>query len=450
MEPPATYHLLLTLPLGFVVKEFTLGIALVLGTMGLLLFLSALVSASEVAFFSLKPADLEKLRESVSRTSKAILQLLDKPKRLLATQLIAINFLNIGVVVLSEFVMDELFDFSANPTLGFVIQVVVVTFLILLFAEVIPKVYANRHASATASLMAFPTLFIQKIFWPFSSLLMATTRFIDKRVKKRGVSISVEELSHALDITQDKATSDSEKKLLRGIVQFGNMDVKQIMKARLDVIAFEMDMPFSKLLDAIRNSGFSRVPVYKGTLDKISGVLYIKDLLAHLDKGDDFKWNTLIRQPFFVPENKMLDDLLREFQHKKIHLAIVVDEYGGTSGIVTLEDIIEEIVGEINDEFDDDNLVYSKLDDKNYVFEGKILLNDLARILDIDSDEFEVARGDADTLAGFILEFTGKIPKKNEQVKFHDHIFTIESADNRRIKRVKVTLPEEDENDDDN
>ena len=340
-------------------------------------------------------------------------------------------------------VMHELFDFTASPRLGFFIQVVVVTFLILLIAEVIPKVYANGHAPSTAGLMAFPMLFLQRILWPFSSLLMATTHFIDKRVKKRGVGISVEELSQALEITHHESATDSEKKLLRGIVQFGNMDAKQIMKPRMDLVAFEMNAKLSKLVEMIRNSGFSRVPVYKESLDKITGVLHIKDLLAHLDKGDDFNWHTLLHEPFFIPENKMLDDLLREFQGKKIHLAVVVDEYGGTSGIVTLEDIIEEIVGEINDEFDDDNLVYSKLDDKNYVFEGKILLNDMCRILDIDSDEFEVAKGDADTLAGFILEFTGKIPRKNEEVRFHEYVFSVESADNRRIKRVKVTLPGE-------
>ena len=422
-----------------------MSITLVLVVMGIFLFLSALISASEVAFFSLKPTDLERLREQESRTSRAILQLLEKPKRLLATQLIAINFLNIGVVILSEVVMEQLFDFSANPTLGFVFNVVIVTFLILLIAEVIPKVYANGHASSTAAVMAFPTIFIQKLFWPISSLLMGTTNFIDKRIKKRGVSISVEELSHALEITNNEETTDSEKKLLKGIVQFGTMDVKEIMKPRMDVVAFDVKEPFQKLLQDIRDSGFSRVPVFKSSLDKIVGILYIKDLLAHFDKDNEFNWQALVRKPFFVPENKMLDDLLREFQTKQIHLAIVVDEYGGTSGIVTLEDIIEEIVGEINDEFDDDNLVYSKLDESNFVFEGKILLNDMCRILDLDSDEFESAKGDSDTLAGFILEYTGKIPKKNERVKFHDHTFTIESADNRKIKRVKVTLPKNDD-----
>jgi gliding motility-associated protein GldE len=417
-----------------------MGSGIALAIMLILLILSALVAASEVAFFSLKPADIEYLQENESRTNRVILQLLEKPKRLLATQLIAINFLNIGVVVISEMVMHEQFDFSDRPLLGFMIQVVVVTFLILLVAEVVPKVYANNHAISTASLMAYPTVLIDKLLWPVSSLLMVSTNFIDKRIKKRGVSISVEELSHALEITDDPDTTETEKKLLKGIVQFGNMDVKQIMKQRLDVIAFEYNTNFTTLIEKIVNSGFSRVPVYNQSLDKIAGILYIKDLLPHLDKSSDFKWQELLREPFFVPENKMIDDLLREFQSKKIHLAVVVDEYGGTSGIVTLEDIIEEIVGEINDEFDDDDLVYSKLDEYNYVFEGKISLNDLSRIVEVESDEFE-STGDADTLAGFILEQTGKIPVKGEKIKFHDYVFTIESSDNRKIKRVKITLP---------
>jgi len=416
-------------------------IAIVLIIMAGLLFGSAMISASEAAFFSLDPSELDQLRKSESRTNKTILELLEKPRRLLATQLIGINFLNIGAVVLSEFVMDELFDFSTNPTLGFIIQVVAVTFLILLFAEIIPIVYANRYPLRMASIMVFPLVVIRRIFWPFSSLLIFTGRFIDKRTKKRGIGISTEELSHAMEITDSGKTTDTEKKLLKGIVKFGHMDAKQIMKSRVDVVAFDFETSYHKLLENILNSGFSRVPVYKNALDKIEGVLYIKDLLPHLNEADDFRWQQLLRAPFFVPENKMIDDLLREFQGKKIHLAIVVDEYGGTSGIVTLEDIIEEIVGEINDEFDDDDLVYSKLDDYSYVFEGKINLNDLCRILGLESDTFENNKGDSDSLAGFILEVAGKIPKKNEEIQFRDFIFIIESADMRKIKRVKVTLP---------
>ncbi|MEW6470055.1 MAG: gliding motility-associated protein GldE [Bacteroidota bacterium] len=409
--------------------------------MCVLLTCSALISASEAAFFALDPTELDQLRKSETRTSRTILELLEKPKRLLATQLIGINFLNIGAVVISEYIMDELFDFSNNPGLGFAIQVIAVTFLILLFAEIIPIVYANRYPVKVASFMVFPLVVIRNIFWPVSSLLVALARFVDKRVKKRGVSISTEELSHALEITDTGKTTETEKRLLKGIVKFGNMDVSQIMKPRMDMVAFEYGTPFTELIRQIQNSGFSRVPVYRNTLDKIEGVLYIKDMLPYLDSGDDFAWQQMLREPFFVPENKMIDDLLREFQSKQIHLAIVVDEYGGTSGIVTLEDIIEEIVGEINDEFDDDDIVYSKLDDHNYVFEGKIQLNDLCRILALESDTFENNKGDADTLAGFILEFTGSIPRKGEEIRFRDFVFTIESADMRRIKRVKVTLP---------
>lgn len=440
-DPYSCFQLLQVLLFG--VKPFTSDIALLLGLMGILLFGAALISASEAAFFSLDPSELEQLRNTNTRTSKTILELLEKPKRLLATQLIGINFLNIGAVVISEYVMDELFDFSDNPTLGFAVQVIGVTFLILMFAEIIPIVYANNYPLKVASFMVFPIVVIRRIFWPVSSLLIFSGRFIDKRVKKRGVSISTKELSHALEITDSGETSETEKKLLKGIVKFGNMDVKQIMKPRMDTVAIEFDTPFPKLLEDILNSGFSRIPVYRGSLDKIEGVLYIKDLLPFLDKGDDFRWQQFLRSPFFVPENKMIDDLLREFQGRKIHLAIVVDEYGGTSGIVTLEDIIEEIVGEINDEFDDDDIVYSKLDDYNYVFEGKINLNDLCRITGLESDTFENNKGDADTLAGFILEFTGSIPKKNEEIRFRDFIFTIESADMRKIKRVKVTLPDD-------
>lgn len=414
--------------------------------MALLLILSALVSASEVAFFSLAPKDIDELHESESKRSKLIVDLLAKPKLLLATHLIVINLLNIGVVITSDYVMASLFDFAGNYTLRFVLQVVVVTFLIVLIAEIVPKVYANSFNLATAKLMCYPVFIVEKICWPLSMLLINSTRFIDKRVKKKGVEISVEELSHALEMTEDGNTTETEKKLLKGIVQFGTRDVKQIMKQRLDVVAFEYEMSFDELLNNIRNFGFSRVPVFKESIDKIAGVLYIKDLLGNLKEGNSYRWQSLLREPFFVPENKKIDDLLKEFQSKKIHLAIVVDEYGGTSGIVTLEDIIEEIVGEINDEFDDDEIIYSKLDDHTFVFEGKINLNDLCRVLSIESDEFENVKGESDTLAGFILEYTGSIPKKNEKIKFKDYTFIVESVDSRKIKRVKVELPNNDNN----
>jgi len=410
----------------------------------ILLCISALMSASEIAFFSLSPKSREELRKSSFSRDKVVLHILDKPKRFLATNLIANNLANIGIVLISGIIAEKELDFIANPILAFLIQVVAVTFLILLFTEVIPKVFANQHALSVARFMAFPISFLEKLLYPLSFLLIKSTSFIDKKVKKKTHSISVEDLSHAFDLTISSDMPDSERKILKGIVKFGQVNVKQIMIPRMDITAFEYNSPFKKLLENILASGYSRVPIYREAIDKISGVLYVKDLLLYLDKEDDFRWQSLIREPFFVPENKKNDDLLKEFQHRKIHLAVVVDEFGGTSGIVTLEDVIEEIVGEINDEFDDDDLIYSKLDDHNYVFEGKISLNDLSRKLGIESDLFELSSGrEADTLAGFLIEYTGNIPKKGEEVKFKDYIFTVESADNRKIKRVKVTVPAE-------
>ena len=408
------------------------------------LCLSALISASEVAFFSLVPKNREELRKSVSSRDKITLQIYEKPKILLATILIANNLLNIGVVLLSEIIANEKLDFAKNPLLAFLIQVVAVTFLILLFAEVIPKVFAHQHSLTVARFMAFPISFLEKLLYPLSALLIASTSFIDRKIKKRTHSISVEDLSHALELTITSDTPDAERKILKGIVKFGQVNVKQIMIPRIDITAFEYNSLFKNLLEGILASGYSRVPIYKESIDKISGILYVKDLLPYLDKGNDFKWQSLIREPFFIPENKKNDDLLKEFQHKKIHMAVVVDEFGGTSGLVTLEDVIEEIVGEINDEFDDDDLVYSKLDDTNYVFEGKISLSDLCRKVGVEYDTFEIINGrEADTLAGFLIEHTGNIPKKGEEVKYKDYIFTVESADNRKIKRVKVTVPAE-------
>lgn len=409
-----------------------------------LLCLSALMSASELAFFSLSVRSRDELRKSASATDKLIVQIYEKPKLLLATILIANNLANIGVVLLSEIIAVAELDFAENPILSFFIQVVAVTFLILLFTEVIPKVYANQHSVSVARLMAFPILFLERILYPLSFLLIRSTAFIDKKVKKKTHSISVEDLSHALDLTISADMPEPEKKILKGIVKFGQLNVKQIMTPRMDVTAFDYNTPYKKLTEEILASRYSRIPIYKESIDKITGILSVKDLLSYADKEDDFKWQVLIREPFFVPENKKNDDLLKEFQHRKIHMAIVVDEFGGTSGIVTLEDVIEEIVGEINDEFDDDDLIYSKLDDCNYVFEGKVSLSDLARKLGIDTSLFELPNGrEADTLAGFLIEHTGNIPKKGEEVKFKDYIFTVESADNRKIKRVKIKVPSE-------
>ena len=411
----------------------------------LLLLVVAIVSAAESAFFSLTPTDMEELRTSGEKTDDKILTLIEGPKRLLATLLISVNFINIAIVILSNFVIDELFDFSSNPLVGFIIQVVAITFLILLIGEVTPKIYATQNPLRTSRLLIFFVQILQRIFYPVSSFLIFVTSLLDKIIKPRAHNISVDELSQALELTVDEDIPEEDHKILKGIVKFGNTDVKQIMRSRVDVIAFESNIGFTKLLDAITTNGFSRVPIYKGTLDNIAGVLYSKDLLQYMDETDECNWHSIIRPPFFVPENKKIDDLLREFQYKKIHLAVVVDEYGGTSGIVTLEDVIEEIVGEINDEFDDDDLIYSKLDDSNFVFEGKAHLNDVYRVLQIDGEEFEDAKGEADTLAGLILEIEGRIPTKNEMIRFKNLKFTIESVDNRRIKRVKVTIEQHEE-----
>lgn len=407
----------------------------------ILLSISALMSAAESAFFSLPLKSREELKKSTSLRDKIVLQIYDKPKKLLATILIINNLANIGIVLLSEVIAYQELDFNANPLLAFLIQVVAVTFLILLFSEVIPKVFANQHALLVARFMAFPISVLEKVASPLSYLLIQSTAFIDSKIKKKTQVISVADLSQALDLTNSTDMPEHEKKILKGIVKFGQVSVKQIMSPRMDVTALEYTAPFDKLIQIIHASGYSRIPIYKQTIDKIVGILSVKDLLSHINGNNNFKWQELIREPFFVPENKKNDDLLKEFQHRKIHMAVVVDEYGGTSGIVTLEDVIEEIVGEINDEFDDDDLIYSKLDENNFVFEGKVSLSDLSRKLNMDVGIFELSSGkEVDTLAGFLIEYTGTIPKKGEEIKYKDYIFTVESADNRKIKRVKITM----------
>ncbi|MGB3947322.1 MAG: gliding motility-associated protein GldE [Bacteroidia bacterium] len=432
--------------IGVVINSFSISILFAVLAIVALLVLIAFVSAAESAFFSLSPTEMEELKSSTTTTDEKILDLINAPKRLLATLLISVNFLSIAIVILNStfiFGSDAWIDFSDNPTLGFIVQVVLITFLILLVGEVTPKIYATQNSlSATRTLVYFVNV-LQRIFYPISSFLIYSTSLLDKVIKPQTHNISIDELSQALDLTKDDELPEEDHKILQGIVKFGNIEVQQIMKSRMDVAAFDYDTSYTTLLQSITNSGFSRLPIYKGTLDNIAGVLYTKDLLQSLNKGDDFNWRTIIRPPFYVPENKKIDDLLREFQSKKTHLAVVVDEYGGTSGIVTLEDVIEEIVGEINDEFDDDDLTYSKLDSNNFVFEGKAHLNDVFRIIEADDDEFEDAKEKADTLAGLIIELEGRIPTKNEKINFKNLVFTIESADNRRIKRVKITVVQE-------
>jgi putative hemolysin len=439
-----TIHLL-----NVTVNSFSISTLFALFAIVITLIIMAFVSAAETAFFSLTPTDMEVLKNASSDTDKKIIQLVNTPKRLLATLLISINFLSIIIVVINStfiFGADALFDFSENPLLGFVVQVIAVTFLILIAGEITPKIYATQNPLNTTRKLVDFVQGLQTIFYLVSSFLIASTSLLDRLIKPKSHTISVNDLSQALDLTDDEDIPDEDHKILKGIVKFGNTDVKQIMKPRVDVIAFEVGLEYKKLLEEVTASGFSRVPIYKEKLDNIVGVLYAKDLLPHLDKPNDFNWQSIMRAPFYIPENKKIDDLLKEFQHKKIHLALIVDEYGGTSGIVTLEDVIEEIVGEINDEFDDEDIVYSKLDDFNYVFEGKTNLNDVCRIVQIDSSIFEEIKGDSDTLAGLVIEIDGRIPFKGDVVNFQDMIFTIESADTRKVKRVKITLPFE-END---
>jgi len=411
-----------------------------------LLMCSALMSGSEIAFFSLSQSQLNELQSKKGTINQLIIKLLNRPKRLLATILIANNFVNVAIVMISTYFTGKFLDFSAFPVLGFIIQVVVITSLILLVGEMLPKVYATMNPVRLAKFMARPLAFTVRLFHPLSVLLIGSTNIIDKRIERKKYPISMEELSDAIDITADGETDEDDRKILKSITRFGDITVREIMRPRIDVTALEISEPFSQVKKVIVESGYSRIPTYDETPDKVTGVLYIKDLLPHIARDDDFGWTKLVRNAFFVPENKPIDDLLEEFQAKKIHLAVVVDEYGGTSGIVTMEDIIEEIVGEISDEFDSesDEPGYTRIDDHNFIFDGKTQLNDFCKILEISDRVFEEAKGESDTLAGLLLELFGKIPRTNERITYGNFTFRIEAADKRRIKRVRVTLSEPD------
>ncbi|TRX42306.1 gliding motility-associated protein GldE [Flavobacterium restrictum] len=404
-----------------------------------LLFCSAIVSGAEVALFSLSQKDLEETTLQNPSKGKIIAQLLERPKKLLATLLVANNFINIGVVILFSFVGKELFLAVTSPILKFILEVIVVTFLLLLFGEVLPKVYASRNNIKFANLVAYPIAFLDKLLSPISLPMRATTIYLHTKLGKQKNNFSVDQLSQALGLTTTDDTSSEEQKILEGIVSFGNTDTKQVMSPRIDIFALEIDASFAEIYPKIIEKGYSRIPVYQDNVDQIVGILFVKDLLPHIN-NNDFDWKTLLREPFFVPENKKLDDLLKEFQSMKSHLAIVVDEYGGTSGLVSLEDVIEEIVGDISDEFDDEHINFSQIDDKNFLFEGKINLKDFYRIIDVDEAVFEIKKGEAETLAGFILEILGNFPKKEQKIAFENCLFTIEAVDKKRIKQIKVTI----------
>ncbi len=404
----------------------------------ILIFFSALISGSEIAFFSLSPQKLKKLKKSALKSEKLIFKLLKNPEELLATILISNNFINISIVILSTFLINKTFDFSGNLILGFWIEVIFVSFLILLFGEILPKVYATQYPINFATFMVYPISFLEKILKPFNNLLISFTSVVNKKLHKKK-NISLNDLSNALDLTSNKDL-EKEKDILEGIVNFANIDVKEIMKARVNIFAIEKNTNFDILIKKIAENNYSRIPIFNENLDNIKGILHKKVLLPFLEKNKNFNWQNLMNEVFYVPETKKIKDLLEEFQNTRKHLAIVVDEYGGTSGIVTLEDILEEIVGEIQNELNEEELNYKKIDDKNYEFKGKILLNDFCKIIDVDYFIFDEIKKESETLAGLILEIKKEIPKKNDIIKFNKFIFTIQEVDKRKINKIKIKI----------
>ncbi|RTY70563.1 gliding motility-associated protein GldE [Flavobacterium sp. LB2P53] len=405
----------------------------------ILLFCSALISGAEVALFSLSQKEIDEIIQENDSKGKIIAALLEKPKKLLATLLVANNFVNIAIVILFSYTGKSMFAAITQPVLKFILEVLVVTFLILLFGEVLPKVYASRNNTKFAKLIAYPIFFLDKLLTPISLPMRAATIYLHNKLGKQKTNFSVDQLSQALELTASDETSSEEQKILEGIVSFGNTDTRQVMSPRIDIFALEIEESFAAICPKIIEKGYSRIPVYRDNIDQIEGVLFVKDLLPHINTNE-FDWKALLREPFFVPENKKLDNLLKDFQNKKSHLAIVVDEYGGTSGLVSLEDVIEEIVGDISDEFDDEQISFSQIDEKNYLFEGKINLRDFYRIIDVDEELFEIKKGEAETLAGFILEILGNFPKKDQKIAFENCLFTIEAVDKKRVKQIKVTI----------
>lgn len=410
-----------------------------------LLIVSALISGSEAAFFSLSPTDKEVLKADTSKKSKFVRDLLDKPKELLATILITNNFVNVGIVILSSSIMNKAFiGLDISEEMKFVYEFLAITMALLLLGEVIPKIYATKRSLVFASFMGKPLHFLNKIppiSWIRSGLVKGTG-FIQRRAKRGKVDLSTDELEQALALTKENDTSEEDHKILEGIVKFGSTEVRQIMKSRMDVHAIEIEDDFATVLKKILECGHSRIPVYEDSFDKVIGILFIKDLLPHLNSKDTVEWKPLVRKPFFVTENRKIDDLLKDFQEKKVHIAMVVDEYGGTSGIVTLEDVLEEIVGDITDEFDDDEIVYTKINDNTYLFEGKTALVDFYKVMDLDEEDLEIDTQAADTIGGLIIEIAGKILKNNEFVSVGSLKLIVESSDKKRIKMIKVIKEE--------
>ncbi len=391
-----------------------------------------------MAYFSLRPTDKKKLNQKKSKKNDRVLQNLEHPEKLLATILVTNNFVNVGIVILTAFTTNNLVTIN-NKLIEFILQVVLITFFLLLFGEILPKVYANHYALSFSRFMALPLITLEKVFRPVNSILIYSTSFVNKRLQKHRKNVSMDEISQALELTSDNEISD-EKEILEGIVKFGNKNVEEIMRPRVDVVALDIKTSFKQVLETINESGYSRIPVYIESFDNISGILYIKDLIPHSHKGNAFKWQTLVRPPFYVPETKKISALLEEFQKNKVHLAIVVDEYGGSAGIVTLEDVLEEIVGDITDEFDEEEVFYTKIAENTYLFDGKTLLGDFCKVFEIDENIFQDVKGDADTLAGLILELKGEIPARHQKITCKQFKFTVEAVDNRRIKQIKVEV----------
>lgn len=408
-----------------------------------LLFASALMSGAEVAYFSLSPHDIKKLKTSKSKQSQAVLKLYNMPEKLLSTILVANNSINIAIVILAAFISSKSFNIDSSTVLGFILEVVVIAFLILFFGEILPKVYATKNVLKVAISMSMPLIILEKTFTPVTSVLISSTSFVKKRTVKGHKNLSMNDLSDALELTSDDFHEDD--RILKGIVKFGNINVSAIMCPRVDVTALNIKSGFNQVIPLIVESGFSRIPVFSGSFDDVKGILYAKDVLPYSSNPDSFKWQALIRPPYFVPETKKINDLLKEFQVKKIHMAVVIDEYGGTNGIVTLEDILEEIVGEIGDEDDELQTLFRKIDENTYIFQGKTLLNDFYRILNIERDAFEEIRGESETLAGLILELTGEIPQNGRIIKVNRFTFQIESADKRRIREIRISTDTEDD-----
>lgn len=417
----------------------TMGVCIAAVLAALLLLLSGFASGSEIAFFSLSPSDMNELNPEKNEADRKIQILRDDSERTLATILITNNLVNVTIIMLCNYVFLHTIDFGNAKVLEFICITVLLTFLLLLFGEIMPKVYGRQYSLKYCRRVAGSIMFFRRIFWPVEWVLLRSGVLAEKVVQKENHILSVDDLEQALELT-DKDDIRDEESMLQGIIRFGDETAKEVMTSRQDIVDLDIRSSFTDVLKCVVENNYSRIPVYQDNTDNIRGILYIKDLLPHLGKSAAFRWQSLIRPPYFVPETKKIDDLLRDFQENKVHIAIVVDEFGGTSGLITLEDILEEIVGEINDEYDEEEKTYTRLNQNTYVFEGKTLLSDLIRILDIDDEEFADVEGDADTLAGLLLELKGEFPAVHEQIIYKNYLFEVLAIEERRISRIKVVI----------